>query len=231
MSRIPVVAKLCVFALGVLLVSDVCYAQGRRGGGFGITKQALVGAEQVQTELKLTDAQKNQISDFIESSRGQRGGGQDLSQEERAARRAAQQKEADTKLAAILNADQVKRLDEIYLQVRRASALSDEAIATKLGLTAEQKTKIGDILTAERETLQGARGDFSGFQGLSDDERRARLAEMQKKTDEINAATEKAALAVLTDAQKTQYTEMKGKAFALDRSQFGFGGRRRGGNN
>lgn len=239
MSRIPVVAKLFVLTLGVLLVADACYAQQRgRGfgglGAFGITKGQLVAIDQVQGELKLNDQQKSQVEQFVEDQRqgrGQRGGGgQDLSREERQERAAAAAKEVDSKLNAILNETQQKRLQEIYVQARGANALTDEAVASKLELTSEQKQKIGDIIAAEREVLTGLTSDL---RDLPRDQIQGRFAEIQTKTQEINKETEKAAVSVLNDSQKEQWNQMKGEAFALDRSQLrgGFGGRGRRGNN
>lgn len=71
-------------------------------------------------------------------------------------------------------------------------------LTKRLGLSADQSTKITSILQDRQQQLQAARGDSS----LSAQDRRAKVRSIQEDTDtQINA--------VLTPAQQTQYTTMK----------------------
>jgi Spy/CpxP family protein refolding chaperone len=251
MSRLPVFARLFVLTLAVLLAADVCFAQDREGrgrrGGFGrgfdrsrmMSKTMLLGSSQVQTELKLSDEQKSQIDTISQEARENmfasfRGFGdiRDLPEEERNAKLAearekmqAAEKATNEKLAGVLDDAQEKRLNEIQLQAQGPSVFSNEEVAAKLNLTAEQKQKVKDLLDAQREV----RDELVGGDNLSREERRAKFEENRAKLEELGKETESGIVDTLTDAQKQQWNEMKGSAFELDRStlQFGrgFGGR------
>lgn len=253
MSRFPVFARLFVLALAVLLVADTCSAQGEGGrgrrGGFGgrrggmMSKTMLLGSSQVQTELKLTDEQKSQIDTISQEARENmvasfRGFGdiRDLPEQEREAKFAearekwqAAEKATNEKVAGVLDDAQEKRLAEIQVQAQGPTAFSSEEVAAKLNLTDEQKQKIKDLLAAQREV----REELVGGENLSREERRAKFDENRTKLQELSKETEKGIVDSLTDAQKQQWTEIKGAAFELDRSTLQFGGRGgrgRGGN-
>jgi Spy/CpxP family protein refolding chaperone len=216
--------------------------QGRRGGGRGgaggfmMSTGFLVGVEQVQKELKVTDEQKEKLTALREEGGGQRrgqggGGGEggnrrgrgEAPSEEQMAEFRKRSEEQNKKVEAILTADQNKRLKEIVLQTRGAGALRDEQVAKSLGLTEDQVAALKTI-GEESDKRMGEIRQSGG------DDREAR----QKKMEELRADTEAESLAVLSDEQKTKFTEMKGAKFELDRrAMFGGGGgnRRRGGNN
>ena len=69
--------------LSLLVVFLFCFesyaeAQGRRGGGAGVSRTALAQIEQIQTELEVTDEQKTSLAEMRSAGRGdrgQRGGG------------------------------------------------------------------------------------------------------------------------------------------------------------
>ena len=77
--------------------------------------------------------------------------------------------------------------------------------------------------------------DHGGGRDRSREEREKAFAETRTKMEELRKETEKAVQDVLTDSQKQQLAEMKGKEFNLDRSALfqgfgrGFGGGRPGG--
>ncbi|MEX0717805.1 MAG: Spy/CpxP family protein refolding chaperone [Planctomycetaceae bacterium] len=241
MLRKSLMGMSLVFAAAIVLIAgSVADAQqprqGRQGrgglGGFGgIGKIALLQAEQVKTELKITEDQTAKIAEVATAQREARGGRggegfrglQDLSADERAARlaelREAAEKaatELDGKLAAILTAEQNTRLDQILVQLQGVRALTDAKVQEKLGLSDEQKTKITDVLASQREAM----GEL----------RELEREERQAKQEEITKATETALNNVLTTAQQAQLAELKGAAFELDRAQLFPGGRRgRGG--
>jgi hypothetical protein len=127
-----------------------------------------------------------------------------------AAERAKVEKE---KLAAILLPDQMKRLNEIRIQQMGVAALTDAEISKELEITDEQKAKFTKADEDNRAAFQELReaGDFEAM--------REKMGELQTKRTE-------AYMAVLTDAQKTKFTELKGKEFKMPENAFGgFGGR------
>lgn len=239
-SRLP---RLAVSAALVLAVASTASAQqGRRPGGggfggfggFGGDKVSLAGNSQVQSELKVSDEQKKKIEEvtsaYREESRKLFSGFQDLSREERTKKfeenRPAREKltaDAEAKIDGILAADQKERLDEISVRLAGTSALRQDKVATKLGLTDDQKTKIKGILDDQdkkrRELFQpaagGGRPDFAGMREKMDTLRK-------ETTDQVNA--------VLTSEQKTKWDTLKGEPFELRRPEGrgpGGGGNRR----
>jgi Spy/CpxP family protein refolding chaperone len=212
-----------------LVISSAAFAQrqgqGRGfgafgGGGGGI---ALLSRPEVQAELKLTDAQKTQVTDAMEKQRqGGRGNFQQLQNatpEERQKAMAERQAEQTKLVNSILNPDQQKRFKEISLQQQGLQALATPAVADELKLTADQKTQIQTVLQQRNETMRGLfqqggnGGDFAAV--------RDKMTAMNKDTDTKLAA-------LLTDDQKSQWKAMLGTPFALPPAQFG---RRQNNNN
>jgi hypothetical protein len=162
---------------------------------------------EVQAELKLSDEQKTKLTEMLGQQRGgRRGGGQfqDLSREERqrqlAERREAQQKQ----LAAILNADQLKRYRQLELQQQGMSALRQTAVQDELKLTADQKSKVEAALQEQAQAMRDARQDAAGDRAAI----RAKTAEIRKKSEEKLGA-------ILTEEQKTQWKAMLGAPFTF----------------
>ncbi len=246
--------KLMVFA-AVLLMASVAFAQpgqGRRGGAGGFGRGgagfgggfggggplALLRMEEVQKELELTDEQKSEIQKLAESQRGQRGQGgdrqnfQNLSQEERQQRFAqlreqaeARAKETREKLAEILLPHQSERLDQLVIQQQGINALNNPEVQAKLELTDDQKEKLRQVPQELREQL------FQGG-GRGEGDAQARREQFEKFRTEMESKM----LAVLTDAQKQKFEELKGKKFDFPQPTFGQRGggqrgQRRGGNN
>ncbi len=171
----------------------------------------------VQEELKLTDEQKSKVetitSEAREKMEGLRDQLADVPAEERMAKARALMTEmgekSKEKLAEVLDADQMKRLNEIELQLRGYEAFSSEKVHEALNLTDEQKSKVREALSdAEeemREVRQNAQGDFQ-----------AAMADMRKvREDAMNDIKE-----VLNDDQKSKWQDMIGKPFEMS-----FGGR------
>jgi hypothetical protein len=207
----------------VLALVQIAAAQNegpqRRGRGFPLSSVRLATAEEVQTELKLSDGQKTKVAEINDKLRAdvqqafQSGGGFEqipkLSEE------------ASSKLAEVLDEGQRKRLMGITVQVNGPGALSEPAIVSELKLSAEQKTKLAEIRRAGFDAFRNAFQEMSG-QGLSRDEMRA-------KFDELRADTEKKLLAELTSEQQAQLESLKGEPLEIDVSQFrgpGGGGQR-----
>jgi len=220
---------------------------GFGGGGFQMGYLQIAGNEAVQTELKATEDQKTSIGKLAEEQRqaffqqfqgrgpGQGQGQQNLTDEEREARREQFRKDMEERekksreaLAGILDDGQMKRLRQIWVQVQGNRALSNDEIAGELKISDLQKEEINDTREeAQREIFEQVRDLFPP--GQSDEERdaaRAKFRELQKQADEK-------VIANLTDEQKTQFTAMKGAAFEMPPGgllggRFGQGGGRFG---
>lgn len=134
-------------------------------------------------------------------------------------------REEKAKLAEILLPNQLKRLNEIFVQVNGLNALQDDDIAKELAITEVQKTKLAEVRQANGEAMRSQGRE--AFAGLDDAARAAKFAEMRKEADAK-------LLAVLTPDQQKKYEEMKGKPFAMPegagRGGFGGGGGGGGGN-
>jgi Spy/CpxP family protein refolding chaperone len=141
-----------------------------------------------------------------------------------AAERAKQEK---AKLAEILLPNQMKRLNEIYIQQLGTRAFDDAEIAGELKITDEQKASIAKV----REDSQAAMRElFTAGAGADRDAIREKMTAARKESDDK-------IVAVLTAGQKAQWEEMKGKPFEMPEGALrggpggGTPGRRPGGNN
>lgn len=209
--------------------------QGRGGrGGFGgrgfmFGTVQLLGNEQVQKELKISDEQKEKLAALREEGgRPDFRKFRDMSEDERekAFAEMSQKAEAQGKKAeALLDAGQLARFKQISLQIRGNGAIADDAVARELALSDDQvaQTKtIGEEIAKQRQEIR---------RGAQDGDR----AELGKKMDELQKNADEEYLAVLTDEQKAKFAAMKGAEFKIDRRSLfrgpGRGERRRGGNN
>lgn len=206
----------------VAMAVEPVLAQGGGGGGRGMGRQRaysqarLATLPEVVSELKLTDEQKTKISAIadqlqsdIRSSFGGGGGPPDMDKMEQ------MNQEATTKVDALLDAGQQKRLGEIAVQVNGASSLNDAAIRKQLNFTDEQTKKYEEARDANRAAM-------SELMGMSREERQGKMADMRKEADDR-------LLGVLTDQQKTEFEAMKGTPLTIDlsalRQRGGGGGR------
>lgn len=227
-----------VAGLLVLLAVSPAFAQGRRGGGFGMggggarfaSPMALVQIDAVQSELGMTEEQKEQVSTIAEEyntairgeggGRGGFGGGQgNFDPEEfrqRAQEMATRAEEANKKyspkVAEILDEAQMKRLNQLVVQRQGTMALAENAeVQASLKLTDDQKTKIKEAVDQYQEKI----GNISFGQGAFEEMR------------ELGETRDSDLMAVLTDDQKKEFASLKGEEFEFPRG--GFGGGRRGG--
>lgn len=197
--------------LGALaLVASPALAQ-RPGGGFGGMMGGgamLLTNKSVQQELKLDSSQVEKVNALAsETMTKMREKMQDIPQEERfgekgqAARREVND-EMRKSLAKILKDDQLKRFEQIELQLRYAQAFADPKVQEKLKLTPDQKEKIKEInegaMSRMQEIRQGGQGDREGT---------------MKKMTELRKETMTKAAAVLTSEQKATWKEMVGSPF------------------
>lgn len=149
---------------------------------------------------------------------GRRGGfnfGQPPSAEDRARFEQQQQdraREEKARLAEILLPEQMKRLNEIFVQVAGISALQDEDIAKELGVSEAQKTKISEVRQQNRESFGAAMRDGGGDPEAN-----------RAKMEELTKANDAKLLAVLSSDQQKKFEELKGKPFQMPEG-FGRGG-------
>jgi Spy/CpxP family protein refolding chaperone len=208
----------------------------------------LLASQQVQEELKLTDAQEEKLRDYASQvreairkqaeglrERRQRAGGSS-EEEHREVLAMAEKWQADIreKLSEILDPVQFKRFKEIELQVelqrQDVRPLARADIAQALGLSDKQKRELQQVVAEMdkkgddlREQSPGVFRLFApGARDLSD-EARAKLREQweqfrQKRQEILNEAKKKA-MAVLTDEQKAKLADLKGKPFELRRAE------------
>lgn len=149
-----------------------------------------------------------------------------ISDEDRARFReeaAARAKKEREELAKILKPEQLKRLNEIYIQQAGIAALQDTDVSEKLKITDDQKEKLAKV----REENQTAMREAFGGGGAGGGDREA----MRTKMAELRKQNEEKTLAVLTEDQKKQFEEMKGKKFDMpeNAARGGFGNRGAGG--
>ena len=195
--------------------------RSRRGSGRGFSSRSLLGLlgiEQVQKELKLSDENLAKVKELQEKLGGElrekfAALREMEDREKRSAAMSALRDEFDRKsgqqLREILPREQMSRLYQIRTQVRSVvDTLSSKYVAGKLKLTDDQKAKVAEIAKA----VQAKRSEvFGGNSNATDEQRRAAYAAYRKNRTE---ADEKA-LALLTAEQKEALEKMKGEKIEL----------------
>lgn len=182
----------------------------RQGGGGGSAR--LLAMPSIQAELNLTLDQKTKLSALLpQRGQGGQGGGQrgqgagNGQGQDRTANR-ANQAETDKKIAEILDDKQEARLAELVIQRAGNRAVLDEKVATKLALTAEQKTKLDALREKQRASRAG------GGQQVQGADREAARAAREKMEKELDAEIGK----ILTEQQKADLKALGGKPFKFD---------------
>ncbi len=241
MMRMRSLAGLAILAMvGMMATSAIAQPPGggrggRGGGGFGMGAPSalmLAGNPAVQKDLEATENQAGKLKTLSDEVRAEMSQGapdfaalRDLPAEERRAKmEEANAKRAETtkkvnekfkpKLAEVLNAKQVERLDQIVLQASGAQAYADPAVVKSLALSKEQQDKMAsinkDFGEKQRELMpaRGAGGGNAGGGGAA-----GGGAEVFAKIRELNTTRDKDLEAVLTADQKSQFAKMKGKEF------------------
>jgi len=183
----------------------------RRSRGGGRSRSSLLGLlriEQVQKELKLKDEQIAKVKKIGEQfSAEMRKQYTELRKIEDQAKRRAKYTElaaqfdrkSREQLGKVLAREQMIRLYQIRLQTRAVldSLVNSKFVVEKLKLTDEQKKKLAELA----KTARAKRSELFGSMR--------------------DASTDKEALAVLTEAQRKGFNDMKGKKIELRRPQRG----------
>lgn len=207
------------FAIGLGVVAALAVAAnlqaqgpggpGGRGGMMGGQRGSLLMLlqnEQVQKEIELVADQKEKITALNKETQDARAAARadmaNLSQEERQAKMKEAAEKTEKKVEGILNPKQLKRMEQIQLQVQGGVALSNPKVVKALALTDDQQAKIKTINDDSRKAMADMR---SGGGPPSDEDR----AKMQKSMKE----TETKLMDVLTADQKGKLEKMKGEKF------------------
>jgi Spy/CpxP family protein refolding chaperone len=204
--------------------------QGGRGGMFGPPSGAmLLGSEDVQKDLKLTDEQKEKYKEFStkqrEAMRELFAGGERPDREKMQEIMKKNQEEGAKFVKDNLTADQAKRLKQIGYQVGGVNVFASEDVQKELKLTDEQKEKIKGIMDQMRKDMADIRGGTGGGGG-----RPMLTPEQQKKMEALRKEATEKVHEVLTADQKKTWETMTGPKFE-GKIQPPGGGRRRGGAN
>jgi Spy/CpxP family protein refolding chaperone len=193
---------------------------GGPGGGPGGNIGFLLQNDQIQEELKIDDAQAEEVQDLVDAQRDAmremfRGGDFDFRSEEGRAKIREMVEEQTAKLekdlGTVLKPEQITRLKQIGRQMQTnrpgqsGGLIQNERLTEELGLTEAQLTEMRKKAPEVQEELR---------------------AEIQKATK----AAEEKLLSVLTPTQKAKYAELMGEPFQFDPARGGFGGRGQGGN-
>lgn len=198
-----------------VMVSALSMAQGRMmmGGPGGGTQSMLLGREDVQKELKLTDDQKSKLEEMRNAmmedmrSRFQNGGGGgDREAMMKEFQEAA--KKADQQALALLDDTQKKRLKELWIQRSGNRIVMNEEIGKELGITDAQKAKLKELNEAQNQANQEI------FEKMRNGE--LDRSELRPLMEKNNKALGEEIGKVLTADQRAKLKAMGGAEFKFD---------------
>jgi hypothetical protein len=205
---------------------------GQRGGMFGTGPMQLAGRADVQRDIKATDDQKTKIAELQQKQReemmamfqggggggagggGGRGGFQ-LSPEQQAAIQKLNEKYKG-ELGKVLDAGQMKRLDEIQVQLAGGRAIFLPAVQKALGLSEDTVKKANDLQQKQQEANRSIMEKVMN-QEISREE-------AQAAREKNNAALDAELAKLLTSEQAAKLKEMQGAPFKADPPQGRGGG-------
>lgn len=187
---------------------------------YGSNKTYLLRRPDVQKEIKLDGDQKTEITEAIQELQKSRTAAyqklRGLKGQERVKElqkiQAKFRADEDKKLKELLKPEQVKRLDEIALQLQGIRAFQNPEVQKKLKITDAQKKKFSEV---QQKGIEKRRQ-------LSQDIRNGNVqrAKAGEKYQEIQNQIEKDTKDVLTKEQKAQFDKMAGKKFEIQRPNF-----------
>lgn len=161
----------------------------------------LLEQKSVQQDLKLSAEHGKKIHEFADSQWKKMQAMKDLNKEERDRRFEAMAKDDERFLKGTLSESQLKRLEQISMQVAGLLWVMRSDVAKDLNLTEEQKRKIHEL---HREAHKEAQEAF----------RSAGRAEVKEvKFNEMRMANRRRLMSALTDEQKAKWKEMSGPPF------------------
>lgn len=193
-------------------------------GRNGNSMTGLLARADVQTELKLSDDQKTKLTELMPqrgqrnpgagggggNGGGQNGGGAGGGQRGNIdpAQMRQQMAEREKKILEILNAEQAKRLKELYVQRAGNNALTREDVQKELGLSSDQVAKIKSLQEAQQSAMQELRQKMQN-QEIDRDQMREIS---QKNNETMSAELGK----VLTSEQAAKFKAMRGAEFKFE---------------
>ena len=211
-----------IFATWTLLLVAAAWAAAQFPGGLNLPNieynPVLLINPGVQKELKLSPtAAANVQSVFMSDAMKllpaiQRGaGGNAMSPQQRTKTMFDGVARMQSRLAALLSPAQRLRLRQLTLQSIGPGSVLQPKVATQLGLSSAQKTRLTNAfavankalavdMTSKHNTAQGWQNDMG------------RLAKVQAQA---KAASNKALFATLTPAQQSKWKAMLGRPFAM----------------
>jgi hypothetical protein len=170
--------------------------------------------KEVREELKLDEDQVAELEDLGKAMKNMRpqggGGGQPPNAQDRQAMMEKMQKaneENEAKVEEILDPKQFDRLVGLFIQASNLQSLNSKLVATRLGITEDQKTKMAEIAKANGEKMREL------FQGGFGPDAREKMGKMR---DEAEAKIKE----VLTDKQKQDMETLKGAEFKFPEPQW-----------
>ena len=188
---------------------------------------ALLATPQILTELKVTDAQRDQLrSEFARAASRRKAAYAFQEIDEKKV--IESEKQSSAALLAVLKPDQLTRLVELGRQRVGTRALADPEVAKELNLSddvrakiqqmyADCDTKFEDIDAAIGELLGGSAAAVGDEAKKADDARRKRIIEsFELERIEARKAlklADKASLELLTEDQKSKWTKVLGKPY------------------
>ena len=214
----PQIHWLLTAVLAGLLVSPAVGQLPRLGGlesllESGVDKPLLLANAGVKKEIKLTDKQDRQIRKIVKDVYDKyepelrKSIGDQAKQRKLVIESTQETSERLNKtLPDILSPEQLKRLDQIQIQVNGIASFKRPDVQKKLDLTDEQKVEI-------RKIGDGLKHDIGEvFKDASTAPLLKMSGAIRKVKDLKNAATQKA-VAKLTSAQKQTWQDMTGEKF------------------
>jgi len=166
----------------------------------GAVQIILLRHQSVRDALKLTADETRKIDDFTEQQWKKAQRAEDLGPQESEREFARLTRENDRFLDQVLEPDQHKRLDEITIQVAGLLWVTRTEVASKLGLTEEQKTKAARYQKEARAEMEEL------LHSTTRQDRHAKLRELR-------STSRKRLMDLLTDDQETKWKEMAGEPF------------------
>lgn len=180
--------SLCI----ALVAATASVAQAQFSFGSPGPKGEVVMLPEVQKELKITKDQQKQIQAAMTTmSQGANPNMPDMT---------SMMANMDAQTLAPLNPDQVARLNDLWMQYEGPRVVQDKAVADKLQLTADQKSKIAAIWDGYQQTAMDTMQHMHAGSTMNG---------VKKALKEANEAT----LALLAPDQMKTLTEMQGKPF------------------
>jgi len=225
MSTIQSTLRAFTLALTILMLfATVASAQfGRGSARTWMNSARLVQIEKIQKELELSEDQVESLLDLESSDRpvaktdddsstdkpkAERPNFREMSSEQRTAyfekrRKASEERRsaAEEKLNEILLPHQVRRLEQIKIQLMGAQALQDEVVAKELNLDEETRDKMKEVA---RERMNEMRDIMR--EAFASGDREA----IQETMGEMRASLEEAVFDAMTEEQRAKLDELKG---------------------